>query len=163
MWSATLVKICLLRANPQDLPSSTRLTALALSVYCATDVVAALVTVPLARALQFAALDTALLVALAHLALNLRHLGARVRQTLTALAGCGVLLAIPALVAMALVGSTLPAVVWVPLLLWSVTVYGHILRHALDVRYTLGIAAACVYVLIALLVAGPLIAVPDTN
>ncbi len=163
MWPATLLKICLLRANPQDLPPSTRLTALALAVYCATDVVMAFITVPLARALQFAAVDTFLLVALAHMALSLRHLGVRLQQTLMALAGCGILLAIPALIVMGWIGATLPPVVWVPLLLWSVAVYGHILRHALEVRYSLGIAAACVYVFIALMVTGPFLISPETN
>lgn len=163
MWPATLLKICLLRANPQDLPSSTRLTTLALAVYVATDAIMAFITVPFVRALQFAAVDTFLLAALAHMALSLRHLSVRLRQTLTALAGCGVVLAIPALAVMALIGSTLPAVVWVPLLLWSVAVYGHILRHALEIRYALGIAAACVYVFIALVVTGPLLIAPQTN
>lgn len=163
MWPVTLLKICLLRANPQDLPSSSRLTALALVVYYVTDVVMAFITVSFTRALLFAALDTFLLAALAHTALSLRHFGVRLRQTLMALAGCGVLLAIPALIAMGWIGATLPPAVWAPLLLWSVAVYGHILRHALEVRYAHGIAAACVYVFVALVATGPFLMTPETN
>ena len=163
MWPTILLKICLLRANPQDLPTSTRLTVLVLAIYAATDVVMAWVTVPLARALLAAVVDTFLLIALVHVALNLRQFGVRVRQTLMALAGCGALFAIPSLIAASWIGGTAPFVVWVPLLLWMVAVYGHILRHALEVRYALGIAAACVYVFISLVATGPFLISPDAN
>ena len=163
MWPVTLLKICLLRANPQDLPTSTALTALALAVYGAVDVVSALATVPLMRAIQFALVDTFLLGTFTHLTLNLRRLSPRLRQTLTALAGCGVLLSIPALVLTGSIGSATPSVLWVPLLLWFVAVYGHILRHALDIRLPIGIAAACGYFFLTLVITAPLLILPPAN
>src|SRR5882672_5291477 len=94
MWSVTLLRICLLRADPQNLPTSALLTALTLAAYCATDVAVALETVPLTSALAAAAADTLLIGALTYTALSLCRLGARWQQTLTALAGSGALLAI---------------------------------------------------------------------
>jgi len=162
MWPATLLKICLLRANPQDLPTSTGLTALALAAYYLADVATALMTVPLARALEAAAADTFVLVALVHAALNLRRLGARTRQTLTALAGGGALLAGVTVIIESLLPEGVSSVyVWAPSLLWLLAVYGHVLRHAFDVPYALGIVATGAYLILSLFITAPFLISPD--
>jgi hypothetical protein len=161
MWPAILINICLLRANPQDLPTSTALTTFALLLYYVADVVTAATFVPFSQALLAAAADTALIVVLALLALSLRQLTVRARQTLMALAGCGALLGLVS----TLVGSLLPDgvspfLVSVPSLLWLIAVYGHILRHALDVPYVMGIVTTGAYLFLSLVVVAPLLIPP---
>ncbi len=164
MWLLTLLKLCFLRANPQDLPTSSGATAVAILTYCITDVVTALMTVPLVRALEAAVIDTFLLVALVHMALNLRKLNARLRQTLLALAASGTVLAVVTLAVAGLLPSgTSLDFVWTLSVLWMFVVYGHILRHALDVSYVLGIVATAVYFMLSLLVAAPLLMVSETS
>ena len=84
--------LCLLRANPQDLPTSNRLLAAALVAHLLANVLTGLDSASPENALLAGAMDTLLLVALTHTGLMLRGVGARTRQTLTALAGCGALL-----------------------------------------------------------------------
>jgi hypothetical protein len=164
MWPVTLFNICLLRANPQDLPTSTALTALVMALYFMADLITALTLVPTARALQAAAADTLLIGTLTYVALSLRQLKPRARQTLMALAGGGAVLGI---VTTAL-GSLLPEgvspfYVSLPALLWLLAVYGHILRHALDVPYAMGIVATGAYLFLSLVVVGPFLIAPPGN
>jgi hypothetical protein len=156
MWPMTVVNICLLRANPQDLPTSSTLTVATILFYYAADIVAALAWVPLERAWVAATADTFLLCALAHLALKLHQRLERVRQTLMALAGCGAVFALVA----TLVGSVVPdgpssLYVSLPALFWLLAVYGHILRHALEVPYAVGVVATGAYVFLSSLAIGP--------
>jgi hypothetical protein len=162
MWPVTLLNICLLRANPQELPTSGQLTTLLLVLYYLADVATALTLVPLDRALQAAVADTFLVATLAYLGLSLRHLTARARQTLMALAGCGALLGVTTTV----IGSLLPEgvspfYVSVPALLWLFAVYGHILRHALDIPFAMGIVATGAYLFLSLVVVGPFLISPE--
>ena len=158
MWPVTLFNICLLRANPQDLPTSTALTAAAVLFYYAADVAAALAWVPLEQAWMVAAVDTFLLCALAHLALKLHRRPERMRQTVMALTGSGAVFALVA----TLIGSVIPGgatslYVSLPALFWLLAVYGHILRHALEVPYGAGIVATATYLFLSFMVVGPLL------
>jgi hypothetical protein len=87
----------------------------------------------------------------------LRDLRSRTRQTLTALAGAGALLAVFAWSLVTVAGSfTQHAwMVWLPFLFWFLAVYGHILRHAFNVALGLGLLLATGYVLLSVLVTGP--------
>jgi hypothetical protein len=162
MWFTTLLRICLLRANPQDLPTSSALTALALLVYFAADIATALTMVPWDRALGAAAADTLLIVALALLALALRELLPRARQTLLALGGCGALLGVVSTVAGSLLPESASALyISVPALLWLLAVYGHILRHALGVPLAMGILTTGAYLMLSLVVVGPFLIPPQ--
>ena len=149
--------LCLLRANPQDLPTSNRLLAAALVGHLLANVLTGLDGASLENALLAGVMDTLLLVALTHTGLMLRGVGARTRQTLTALAGCGALLAVLAwAVVTAAEAVTAHAwVAWLPFLFWFLAVYGHILRNALNVSLGVGLALAIGYVLLSLLVTGP--------
>jgi len=163
MWALTLLRVCLLRANPQDLPMSTVLTLFSVALYYATDVATALKWVSLPLALQAGAIDALLLVALTQAALNWRHQAKRLRQTVLALAGAG---AIMATVTLALDGvlpqGISPEILWVLSTLWLFAVYGHILRHAFEVSYAVGLAGTAVYFLLSLLVTGPFLFSPDS-
>lgn len=155
MWPI-LIKICLLRANPQDLPTSSSLTAVTALLYYLADVGAALAWVPLERAWLAGAADTLLLCTLAHIALKLSKHSERTLQTLMALTGCGAVFTVVA----ALVGSVVPdsapsLYVSLPALFWFLAVYGHILRHALEVPYAAGVIATAAYLFLSFIVVGP--------
>ncbi|MBI3571266.1 MAG: hypothetical protein HY082_09200 [Gammaproteobacteria bacterium] len=151
--------LCLLRANPQDLPSSNRLLGVALVAHLAANLLAGLGETGLENALIAGAMDTLLLVALTHTGLMMRDLRQRTRQTLIALAGSGALFTILAWAAVAAAEMvTVTAQAWVvslPFLFWFLAVYGHILRHAFNTSVGFGLLLATGYVLLSLLVTGP--------
>lgn len=153
----TFFNLCLLRASPQDLPSSNRLLGVALVAHLAANLLTGLGETGLENALIAGVMDTLLLVALTHTGLMVRNLRERTRQTLTALAGSGALLAVLAWAVVTL-AETVTAqawIVWLPFLFWFLAVYGHILRHAFNTSVGVGLLLATGYVLLSLLVTGP--------
>lgn len=155
MLLPTFLGICLLRAKPQDLPTSNRLMLVALAAYGLTDILGVLDIVSIEGAAQAAAVDMLLLVAVTQLALRWRNLESRFPQTLSALAGCGALLAFLAWAAAGLTREWIaPQWVWAPFLLWYTLVFGHVLRHALSMALAAGVAASLLYLILSMGVAG---------
>ena len=155
MLLKTYLGLCLLRANPQDLPGSSALALASLAAYGVMDVVGVLDIIPPASALMAAAVDTLMLVAATHLALRWRRFENRFSQTLAALAGCGALLSLAAwVVARLAAGSISPDWIWVPFLVWYTVVFGHVLRHALSIPMAAGIAASFLYLMLSMSVTG---------
>ncbi|MEK7207021.1 MAG: hypothetical protein AAB134_03975, partial [Pseudomonadota bacterium] len=114
LWKIFL-DLCLLRAGPQDLPTSTPLTALVVGAYWLTDVIGVLDTLSWGSAVMAAVTDTLLLVAATTMALRLRQLENRLPQTLSALAGTGAVLSALAWMATSLSRGTIPPEwVWLP-------------------------------------------------
>ena len=147
--------ICLLRANPQDLPDSDTLVLAALAAYGLADVIGVLDIASVGGAVLAAAVDTLLLVLATHLALRWRRLENRVPQTLSALAGCGALISLLAWVFAGLVQTHFPAEwVWAPFLLWYTLVFGHILRHALSISLVVGVTVSVLYLVLSMGVTG---------
>lgn len=154
--------IALHRRGPQDVPAERRVFVGALAAYL---VAGAAVLWPSAADLRqlYAqlAVDLALLVALCSGLLALTGRAARTGQTLTALFGTGALLSAAALPFVWMVagslGETAATAETLPpaallgtlalfgLLLASLLVTGHILRHALDWSYPAGVLAATGY------------------
>lgn len=157
--------ICLLRGNPQDLPTSNLLMVSALTAYGLADVVGVLDTLPAENAFLAAAVDTLVLVAATQLALRWRNLENRLLQTLSALAGCGALLSLLAWGIAGLTREWLPPTwVWAPFLLWYTLVFGHVLRHALSISLTAGVVASLLYLILSMGVTGLLVnSAPVTN
>ncbi|HYA36787.1 MAG TPA: hypothetical protein VEI74_00720 [Candidatus Methylomirabilis sp.] len=153
MFLKTYLDLCLLRANPQDLPGSNALPVAALAAYGLVDVVGVLDIVAPASALMAAVADTLMLVAATHLALRWRRLENRFSQTLAALAGCGAILSLVVWAVANLAGKTIPPEwIWVPYLVWYTLVFGHVLRHALSIPMLAGIAAGILYLMLSLIV-----------
>jgi len=147
--------ICLLRAAPQDLPASRMLLVIAFGFYLLFAWLLAIPAYGQARAVPLALLDVALLIAFIPAVLYLRSRGARILQTLTAMAGSGSLLGLLAL-PLVLWGqpsqaeeqvSGLLLYVWLLLLVWNLLVAGHILRHALSTSLGIGVGVALLYAL----------------
>lgn len=154
-----LVAIALLRRGPQTLPASTFLLYLALAAHWGTGVLLGLFSLPPAMALLSALAGTLVMVALVHGLLLLHRLHARVTQTLTALAGCEVLLGLLALPLTLLFYAgggmaELAALLSLLLLGWNVAVAAHIFRHALNVSVGMGVLFAIGYTLISMSLSG---------
>lgn len=147
--------ICLLRAAPQDLPASRTLLGLPLGLYVLFAWLLAIPAYGQPRAVWVALLDSALLIAFIQILLHVLGRGARVPQTLTAMAGCGSLLGLLAL-PLVLWGQPSQAEEpvsgvllygWLLLLVWNLVVSGHILRHALSTSLGTGTGVALLYAL----------------
>ena len=137
----TFINLCLLRANPQDLPTAPALTVVTLLAYTLVSVGLALPDLGWERAALWAVLDTLVLAILTHSALLLRRFPERLYQTLTALMGSGALLGLLAWPVVALQNVTAQII----MLVWNLAVVAHILRHALSVPLALGILASLGY------------------
>jgi hypothetical protein len=156
-----LLGICLLRANPQDLPTSNRLMLAALIAYGLADIIGALDTLSLGSAVLAAAVDTLLLIVATHLALYWRDAKNRFPQTLSALAGCGALLSLLAWAAAGLTREWLPpSWVWGPFVLWYTLVFGHVLRNALSLALPAGVVLSLLYIILSMGVTGLLVIGP---
>jgi len=104
-------------------------------------------------AFSLAILDVALLAIFVQIALQIRGFTARFVQVLTALTGTGTLLGMLGMPLVAMLPETgevesigeLPALLWLGLLLWSLVVLGHILRHALSTSLVVGLIMGLTY------------------
>ena len=160
--------ICLLRSGPQDLPAAYPLLKLTLFAYGLSGLVFLLGGVGnlnLPQAALLVVVDIALLAVLTYLVLHAVHHLPRFTQTLTALAGTGALLQLIALplgvwftwAEAAGASGQFPALLWLLLMIWSLTITGHILRHALSVSFGIGVLCALGYVFISWAVAEQII------
>lgn len=143
----TFINLCLLRANPQDLPVAPALTVMALLAYTLVSVGLSFSDLGLGRATLWSVLDTGVLAILTHSALLLRRFPERFHQTLTALMGSGALLGLLAWPIITLQHVTAQLI----LLAWNLAVVAHILRHALSIPLALGIIVSLGYFMAELL------------
>jgi hypothetical protein len=158
LWK--LLEICLLRAGPQDLPAAPQFLAFTLAGYFLVDVLISLLNFPIGAALAVSLLDVLLLAAFAQVALRIVSKPERFNQTLAALAGTGQLLGLLALPLIrglsAAQASGEPAAglafAWLAVLIWSLLVLGHILRHALNLSLTTGVGVGVLYSLLSVMI-----------
>ncbi len=148
-WSITR-----LRAGPQILPASHFLLALALLLHWGVGVGLGTFSLAPGAALASALAGTLIMVAFVHGLLSLRGLGSRTVQTLTALAGCEVLLgaiAIPLTAwffAVPEAQRAMPGLLSLFILGWNIALAGHIFRHALGISSGMGVLAALGYIFV---------------
>ena len=137
----TCLEIMWFRRGPADMPGSVRWAAAVLILYAAVGLLMSMVSLPPVQAGMQVALDVVILVAFAQIALRWRNRSARLPQTLTALAGTGILftvLALPAMVSLENLNSSggdagVPALLLLVLIFWNLAVIVHIMRQALVV------------------------------
>ncbi len=159
-------EICLLRKGPQDLPASTFLLGLTLSVYLAMGTLLSSLNLAGWQSFLLVAVDSLILGGLAFLMLRMRHFPERFVQVFSALLGTGAffeLLALPLLfwqqqaidafqgaAGDAGMGVFVSALVLWLCLFWNLIVIGHILRHALSTIMPVGMALAVAYMFISI-------------
>jgi len=146
------VDLCLMRAAPQDLPASGTLLKVTIAANLLVSLLLSLsMQLETAPTLLQGALEIALLLALLWLVLNLTGHNERFIQAASAAMGSSALLGIAALPLVSLAGSSnedlalLAGLSMLALVIWSIVVLGHILRHALDIRHSQGVLAALAY------------------
>lgn len=157
----TFLQIMLLRSGPQVLPASRHLLGLSLLLHWLTGVALGLFGQPLRLSVFSALAATLLMVALVHFILMLQRHRPRFTQTLTALAGCEVILGLIALPISTLYyagdwARDIAALLLLAVLGWNVVLAAHIFRHALDITQGRGLIYAICYMLISIWLASQL-------
>lgn len=146
--------ICLLQRGPRDVPASRWLFHFTVLAYLGSSLLLLVLDGgPFWQSVVKAALDLAVLMGIVQGVLYWRRLQDRVLQTLTALLGTGVVLALIALpvVRWLYLGAAsgqveaLPAMLWLVMLVWNIVVIGHIMRHALEVQMVWGVLVGMGY------------------
>lgn len=162
------VDICLFRANAEDAPSSQIFMIFTLTVYAVLSVFILMVDYPAGKAILTVLVGIAMMAGFALAGLWIRNFMERARQTITALAGTGIvfdLINLP----LVLLSSHFPAEELVlPLfllyltLIWNITVISHIYKNALSIPFWAGIFIALVYAVVYTRVIGILLASGNT-
>lgn len=156
-----VAEVSVLRRGPQALPAAWLLTALALAAHALSGALLSATLLAGGPALAYALCETALLALVIGALLNAVHLGARVPQTLSALAGTGTLVnlaATPVMVGVTPDGTPggWTALAVLALFAWSFAITVHVLRHALSVPIPAGAVAALGYFALSYTVLGAL-------
>jgi hypothetical protein len=144
------VDLCLLRRAPQDLPASQALLVVVLVVNALSGIVLGIQTwAGAGAALAATVVDIGVLLGLLWVALRVRGVTARFTQSATALLGAGTLFTLLAMPLQPLLDAPEDieggALLYLLLLIWVQLVYGHVLRHALNLKLVAGVALSLVY------------------
>ena len=161
----TILEIAVLRTPPHAVPASTSLLVLMLGLHLLVGFVHGQLSLSAGAAAGSALLGTLVVAAFVHGMLAVARKAPRTRQTLTALAGCEVVIGLVALpVVMAFQGTEDPGgagILLLALLGWNLAVATHVFRHALDVSPFAGVAVAAGYMIVSFTVMG--MALPSPN
>ena len=163
----TFWNICRYRLGPQDLPGSTALLGMVVFAYVVISTSVAGFNLPPAPAFFSALLDAGIIAGVTRLLLWVRELDTRMVQTTTALLGVGTffgLIAVPLMWwQLSYEDPTqafLPSFLMLSLFVWNLAVMGHILRHALNVAFYVGVLLAVLYMYISISILRALFAIP---
>jgi len=142
-----------MRAGPQDLPTSRTLLIYTVASYFVASFFLAIFLLPLGEAIFAAVVDATILVLFSYVLLWVKLMLQRWYQTLTAMAGAGLIiavLALPMYVARYMFGpesalAIILSFLILGLLVWSLAIFAHILRHTLDVPFIIAIFISGLY------------------
>lgn len=144
--------ICLFRKAPQDVPASMALLKMCLLAYGLSGLLVLMISSPLPVALLQILLDMVLLGGLLYLGLIFYQHPKRFEQTLSALTGSGTLMALLALPLMSWIvhqgqggDIELPSLLLLGLMVWSIAIMAHILRHTFGISIWMGAILALGY------------------
>jgi hypothetical protein len=146
-------ELCLLRKAPQDLPASSVLVGATLVADLLMGaVLSATVGLSPGLGLLQSLVDVALMLALLYGALHLLDRLPRFQQTAAALLGSGALLGFIAVLPLSLLPRSTEGqesggavLLFLALIVWSILVTGHILRHTFELRLGQGVVIAVIY------------------
>ncbi|MCC5796367.1 MAG: hypothetical protein JJU48_03480 [Methylophaga sp.] len=137
----TLTDICLLRAGPEDLPASPVLFRALLALYFVVGLVVNQLQSKLHDSVLLTGVELILMMVVVAILLHFRRLNTRYQQTISAMAGTGVLFGILAWPLLSVIAgsetdfdvSPIIMTLLAVLLIWSLLVTAHIFRRALDI------------------------------
>ena len=151
------LQLCLLNSNPQDLPPSDALLRISLFCYLLVSVILALPVYSFVVSLLQALLDVVLLIVYTRTVLHFTMHIERYNQTLSALAGTGVIFGVLVMplafssyqaAAQQINNNAMTLLAYLLILGWLLTVYGHVFRHALSSGMFIGILVGLGYILL---------------
>lgn len=151
------VDICRLQAKPQDVPASSNLLLLTIVLAVVSGMLSISGSVyGLMQVVIISVMDVAITLILLSFFLNLMRLSSRLLQSATAMFGAGTIINLVSLPVMWLMNSgsenpgyqLLGALFYFALLIWSLVVMGHIIRHSFNLHLTGGILIAIGYFLL---------------
>ena len=148
--------ICLLRAGPQDVPYTRYLLFVLLGLHVLIGVLLGSLSYSIPTAIAYGFTNMLILVVLLRAVLMIGKRPERFNQTLSAVAGTDVIIGIiawPISSWMITARDTdaaigVPIMLWLLLIIWSLTIIAHILRHALSIPWAAGFALAILYFII---------------
>lgn len=142
--------ICLFRLGPQDIPVSNFLFKLTVIVYLLVGFIFLQFGTTGLKALAETFVETLIALAFVWGLLAFAKKTPRFQQTATSLLGSDAIistLAMPFMTAINYnIGASGPYLFMLILLIWHISVIGHILRHALSSNLTFGLGIALIYV-----------------
>jgi hypothetical protein len=150
--------ICRLVKRPQDIPGSKNLLTLCLVVYGLLSILLAMLSQPTDKAVLAGVLEVILIMIFSLALLQIRGKSSRWAQTVTALAGTGIIISLIALPLYVLIGvggsdelssntgQVFGLLFLAALACWNIMIMAHILRHALEVNMVLAIVLAITYI-----------------
>ncbi len=167
------IQIMLLKAGPQDLPTSPALLQISTALFLATAIARLLLVSDMAVALVQSALSIVILAVFVRVLLNWKRVPERFVQTMSALfltsAVVGILLLMPLdalqplLVALTenpdmspqqLEVPALAMYAWAGLSIWGLVISAHIYRNALEISFGFGVAVALLYEILLVFIVG---------
>jgi len=148
-------QICLLKLAPQDLPASSFLMLVSMLVYGLAGILMGVMSMPAGQAFISSVLDIALVGSMTQLLLWIKDMGPRFQQAFTALMGSGAILgflALPVLFLQMQIDQPafIPSLIIVSMVIWNLTVVGHILRHTISAPFYVGMLLAVTYMYVSM-------------
>jgi hypothetical protein len=145
--------ICLFRASAEEAPASQILMFTTLAIYTVLSLLIVMIDFSLAKAVSAVLIGVAMMIGFVKAGLWIRSFMDRSTQTITAMAGTGIVFNLinwP----LVLLSSSFPAedlvfprFLLLLLLFWNISVIGHIMRSALSVPFWAGIGISVFYAL----------------
>jgi len=153
--------ICILRAGPQDLPSSIFLLRTVMILSVAVGAMLNLPSEGFGQSLAISLFNIVFLTVFLYLGLKLRDKLPRFRQSLIAMMGTNIIIGLVmmpflfALVSAKLDGESSPIALqfFLLLLIWDITVFAHIIRHSFDIRFAYGFLVSVLYLVLSWMLA----------
>ncbi len=167
-----LINIAFRKLGPEDLPHSKFLLGLTVTIYLLVQIPLAWIVFGASKILlQTIVLDITMLVGCLWVLLRLTGYQSRFHQTLTAILGTSTLLGILSapfsfwrqFIVAPEASVALPSTIIFAIMLWSLTVDGHIISRALSRSYGIGLMAAVVYFVLHTMILLELIPVGATS
>ncbi|MGB1800763.1 MAG: hypothetical protein ACPHLK_08050 [Gammaproteobacteria bacterium] len=153
--------ICRLVKKPQDIPESKNFLTLCLLCYALLSILLAGLSQPVEGAIVAGLLDVVLIMLFTYALLQINGKLPRWPQTVTALAGTGIIMSIIALPVYLMIGigdvdeltltseQTMGLLLLAILACWNIVIMSHILKHALETHFAIAFFLTLTYVWIA--------------
>jgi hypothetical protein len=153
-----ILAIMLLKAGPEDLPYSVSLLATMTFLYLASGVLVLTAAMASGQAVANMMLDTLVLLVFSYACLSLLGFKTRFVQTVSALAGIGIvyhILAWPLFIQIhgmqpGQQGVKIPALLMLLLISWQVLVFAHVFRHAMQLSMGRALALSFGYLFLSM-------------